>query len=243
MFTRGNLNIINVAFDKYALGRINHSLFLKATVDNFDINAIQIGVCLKTKKIYMTKEFKQFLKTKQVEIIKYSNPLSTTVRFLEKSQFYKGSYFNVDYELSLIYPSIILSKNSQKAITQSKFDRLTKKSKTVLKKYFNIKEGSFERLSFLNISHKNIDKDLKKANLFYLKAIENNSLVKVFKPKINYLSPLPKTYPNLYITVLKKVQACSVGLPTKPVSASRVSKKPENPLALLNFKGLQSFAK
>lgn len=37
---------------------------------------IQIGVCLKTKRVYKTKEFENFLKSKQLEIINYSRPVS-----------------------------------------------------------------------------------------------------------------------------------------------------------------------
>lgn len=59
---------------------------LKALVLNFDFNAVQVGIDIKTKQLFMSDDFIEFCKTLQLEIMNVWTPSHTMVRYLKKLQ-------------------------------------------------------------------------------------------------------------------------------------------------------------
>ena len=153
-FNVGLINVVEVSYDQ---NYINHKDFLESTIDNFDINAIEIGVCLKTKRVYMTSNFKNFLKTKQVEITKFDTPSKCLCRFLNKSEYYKGAYFDFKYEVNLQLGYYLLGGDKKVppkkgvSLLKSTYDRLNKHSKKLIGDYFNVRESTFEPMQIVSL--------------------------------------------------------------------------------------------
>ena len=61
-------------------GELTPIMFLS----HFDINTTQVGVDLTTKKIYSTKNFKDFLRTKKILVSSFLSPNHTAVRLFKK---------------------------------------------------------------------------------------------------------------------------------------------------------------
>jgi len=74
-------------------------------IENFDINATQVGISLETMKIAYTEEFLEFLLTKQLRIVRFNTPNHSLIRLAKKSEELKGTY--VDFEeakmLTMVY--------------------------------------------------------------------------------------------------------------------------------------------
>ena len=93
---KGILNLI------YARKVNNKTSYIKSVVDSFDINAIQVGLDLRTNEIYLTQDFKDFLKHKNLEISNYTSPITSLIRLLEKEEFTKGATLNKEVETEYV---------------------------------------------------------------------------------------------------------------------------------------------
>lgn len=210
-----NIDIINVVEVKYdEFSNVNHVNFLKHTIDEFDINAIQIGVCLRTKRVYMTEHFKQFIETKQVEVVGTKRPARTLCRFLEKSQFYRGAYFNFEQEANFVLSHFVLNdyKKNKKLrgvkFIKEAYDSLSDKNKKLLGNYFNVKFEVFENFDRFHFHVRDktyytrrygqvVEKGIKyigykgkeELEKFVNRAIVEEKNVLIVKPPFNYLNP------------------------------------------------------
>lgn len=155
--------------------------FLEDIVNNFDINLIQIGVCLKTKKVYKTKYFEDFLKTKQMEIINFSRPISTLIRFINKLNNFNGLYGNIDISI-------------KQTVLALKLLEMHKKEKI---RKIKLKIKFYEKLSIdKHNTEKNINNNIKNLNkeLYKNKNYGNNILAE----KINLLNETDKKLLSKY---------------------------------------------
>lgn len=189
VFSIDTINIVETKFN--STRPADH---LEAVVESFDINAIKIGVCLKTKKVYLSYDFKQFIVSKQVQIKNLNTPVKSLCRFLEKSEYYKGAFFDFHYEVNLVLPYFLLNdyKNNPKIkstkIIKDSYERLSVQSKKRLQKYFIVENSVFEKLSVLNIPlYESIS--TKELSNFMKKMFFNNENVFIITPKINYFAP------------------------------------------------------
>ncbi len=191
VFNIQNVNVIEIEHDKYS--RLNHVQNLKNTVNSFDINSIQIGVCLRTKRVYMTEHFKTFINTKQVSVITYHRPLKTLCRYLEKQQYYKGAFFNFYYEVNLILTHFFLNKNKEKIpninILKESYDKLNKFNQKLIQKYFKLETYKFETFTKLVIKRDTSNIDGKSIQEFYKETIDQDKSIAIIEPKRNYLIP------------------------------------------------------
>jgi len=53
-------------------------------IDGFDFNSVQVGVDLLTRRLFWSREFEQFISTRQLEVASMHTPAHTAVRLLKK---------------------------------------------------------------------------------------------------------------------------------------------------------------
>lgn len=118
---------------------------ISSVVDSFDINSIQIGVDLKTKEIYKTKFFDDFVENKQLKIVNYCSPITSLFRLLDKHELSKKElYINKEYETelvlikSMVQESLSLLKG--RGMSRERYYKFSKKTRDYIKKYFKIKK-------------------------------------------------------------------------------------------------------
>lgn len=189
VFELDNLNIIEID----TISRKGDTTFLQNTIESFDINCIKIGLCIKSKTLYISNDFKDFLKTKQAQIVSYKNPIKTFTRLVEKKSYCKGVYFDLDYEINIIYPLIEMgSKDFKKSISKEYFSKLSSNAKKDLSKYFTLKE---KQHCFLDITKINLnEEDIKNSHKLEIRnkinnIIKENKYATLIYPKFNYLVP------------------------------------------------------
>jgi len=94
---QGPLNKTYISYfdNKFFIG--NYAKYLtRRIIENFDINATQVGISLETMKISYTEEFIDFLLTKQLRIVRFNTPNHSLIRLAKKSEELSGTY--VDFE-------------------------------------------------------------------------------------------------------------------------------------------------
>lgn len=189
VFELENLNIVNIKESTK-----NNRNFVKTIVESFDINMVKIGVCLKTGYLYISEDFKTFLKKKQLEIVDFKNPFKTLTRYLNKINTSTGFYSDFNYVASLIYPLFIFKKAELKSVSIDSFNNLTEKSKKEINKYFKLstkKHTIVKRLIIpLSQKYKNKITYKKISNINYKlnKAMNENQYIYLQTPYFDYLS-------------------------------------------------------
>ena len=100
-----NCNVVSGSYEKYDKFMI--------ILNGFDINSCKSGIDLETGKLYYTKDFVQFLKTKQMMVSLPYMPLHTTIRLIKKLNQYGGHcYCNLSDELTYLFQSIELTQSN-----------------------------------------------------------------------------------------------------------------------------------
>ena len=208
----GKLNVIEV-FSPSWEEKNKDINFLKNTLFNFDLNCVEIGICLKTKRLIMTDRFKSFIKTKQVEITSYIRPVKTLIRFLEKQQYYKNAYFNFDYEANLIAAQFLakgvskskiisyLRKRTGIKVILENYEKLTPKNKKKIETFFNLEQISFERIEVRHIPKSDsfywgnlVDEDycenIKRKMKYFIEDMKNKKKkLFILEQNLNYFNP------------------------------------------------------
>ncbi|KZX58045.1 hypothetical protein A3709_20755 [Halioglobus sp. HI00S01] len=57
---------------------------LETVVNGFDLNAVQAGIDLATRRLYLSKSFCQFLSSRQLKIVNFCTPMHSVIRLAEK---------------------------------------------------------------------------------------------------------------------------------------------------------------
>lgn len=189
VFELENLNIIEID----TTSAKGDTTFLQNTIESFDINCIKIGLCIKSKVLYISKDFSDFLKTKQAQIVSYKSPVKTFTRLVEKKSYYKGVYFDLDYEVNMFYPLIDMGSNDfKKSISKEYYSKLSTSAKKDLSKYFTLKEKEHcfldktkIYLNYEKITNSNVIEVINKIN----KIIRENKYATLIYPKFDYMVP------------------------------------------------------
>lgn len=86
--TKGSINKTYItSYKGYFSGRLfNFADMTKDIIENFDINATQVGFCLDTMKIVYTEDFLDFCINKQLEISHWNTPNHSLIRLMKKSK-------------------------------------------------------------------------------------------------------------------------------------------------------------
>lgn len=81
------------------------SFFTSDTVgvlQTFDMNCVQVGVDLESKKLIWTRDFEQFNITKQLEIVRLHTPFHSLIRYFRKKAQLAGVYGNDERMIELV---------------------------------------------------------------------------------------------------------------------------------------------
>jgi hypothetical protein len=122
---------------------------LNKLVNNFDINAIQVGIDVELKTLYGTEAFWNFCKSKQLEIINFYTPAHSIIRYLKKKRelsCYGDNDFNAKVVISTLSNFGYVSSNKFgketyiKALIES--DELTKLGFEI--KAMDVDEGIYQ---------------------------------------------------------------------------------------------------
>lgn len=189
VFELENLNIIEID----TTSAKGDTTFLQNTIESFDINCIKIGLCIKSKVLYISKDFSDFLKTKQAQIVSYKSPVKTFTRLVEKKSYYKGVYFDLDYEVNMFYPLIDMGSNDfKKSISKEYYSKLSTSAKKDLSKYFILKEKEHcfldktkIYLNYEKITNSHLLTTITRIN----KIIKENKYATLIYPKFDYMVP------------------------------------------------------
>ena len=199
VFDVEKINIIEVVFAEHA-SRASLA-FLKATIANFDLNCVEIGVCLKTRRLYMSKAFESFISHRQVLLTSHKRCMKSLVRFLQKKEYFKGAYFNFSYEANLCLPFFKLNEEHVgKSILLQSYNKLSSKSKIEFEKFFHVSSSSFEIFKYMKIkfysgkesdiyNYRNRLEKREQLYRFYNKVVEDNANVRIISNKVDYLNP------------------------------------------------------
>lgn len=71
-------------------------------LETFDMNCVQVGVNLETRKLFWTPKFDNFCQTRQIEIAKLHTPAHTLIRYLKKREELQGIYGNDTRMLEMV---------------------------------------------------------------------------------------------------------------------------------------------
>ena len=115
------------------------TLMLMDVIENFDINATQIGIDLASGKLFYTKNFLQFLETKQLEIVKYNTPVHSLIRLAKKHSELKGTYVDFAEEKLLVMAYSGSMKRVSEAINTAlnRMSESTKSERGLFKGFLN----------------------------------------------------------------------------------------------------------
>lgn len=104
----GLINYVFVNFNNWEIGYPNDTIYFnqkiarkikfQLLIESFDINAVQVGIDLKTKEIYFTEDFLNFLMTKQMQLSTYMTPIHSIIR-LERKAKEIGVYAKIENEI------------------------------------------------------------------------------------------------------------------------------------------------
>jgi hypothetical protein len=189
----GMLNLILIDH----LTGIHEENLAKYVVDGFDINSVQIGVNLKDNKIYKTKHFDEFVKTKQLMLVNYCSPITSLFRLLEKFNSYEGAFLNKEYELTLVSIKSMLFNSSKyyrgKGMTKERYDNFSEKTKLFISEYFNRSETSIKCMYPESTTIYNTPNDIRK--FFTLTTFEINK-EKINKTIVENIKKVNEFYEN-----------------------------------------------
>jgi hypothetical protein len=124
---------------KFDTNQINYSLFLQS----FDINCTQVGYDLENGVAYWTKEFEEYINTKELKITLPNTPSHTALRILKKRDELDAK-LNIDEEFNFL--NFIINqhdniKGVKKQWFAKKYYQLYEQYKKEIEKYFIIEES------------------------------------------------------------------------------------------------------
>lgn len=174
----------------------NDEAYLESVIESFDINAVQIGIDLKTKKMYKTKYFDEFVKNKILKIVNFSTIAPSLCRIIEKHKNFENINIDLEKEIKLsIYKILFYNKKeyiNKKGLCMSeeRFENFSIETKNIIKKYFEIeiilidKNKTFKIVKFKPkenlVIKKNIQKIQNIKNYFISNNIDFNYLNRNF---------------------------------------------------------------
>lgn len=132
----GLLNVIAVEVRHNKPSKDSHHMVI---IKTFDLNNTQSGIDLETGKLYFTKDFQEFLETKQMKIVLPHRPIQTAVRMVKKHvQMCNTIYCNFEEEFEYLHNTLYSCYDTPKKIGPITHDKFLKYRKV---SYHYIKNG------------------------------------------------------------------------------------------------------
>lgn len=182
MITHERINDLNYVYcDVISENKHPYDIILQS----FDINNCQSGIDLETGKLHYTKEFVQFIKTKQIKSNIPITPVHTLIRLIKKTK-ELGCYIDMEKEVQLCSLASEITNNVIGPITYEKY--LTVKDE--IDKYFDVteqKQRTYDDDDFFKVG------DIKSSNTYHS-----------FTPKNNFKNTLLEDYSVNDVYVLRK---------------------------------------
>ena len=116
---KGIFNYIYYYYNEYVTkGYYDYQYILK----DFDINCTQIGICLRTNKLFYTENFVKFYNTMTMEICKPDTPYHSIIRFFKKQKEFGFNNASLEFEsfyiANLLRYGIFSKKTKNKSNTK-----------------------------------------------------------------------------------------------------------------------------
>jgi len=170
-----SLNITTVMFlDNQEENELN-------LIEDFDINVTQIAFNLETRKLYLSDNFKLFLKTGQLKIVDISTPHHTAIRYVDK-MYTHGFYGNVETELLKSKISITNSITRSNYFAEG-YRKKFSKYRNILGKHFKLKKTKFffkkekRKLNVFNLETIFSQEDINKIGRNIFTSLHSNSQI------------------------------------------------------------------
>jgi hypothetical protein len=135
-----------------------HKVDELALIKTFDINCTQIGIDLKTKKLYFTEEFLDFLNNKELKVTALNSPCHTAVRIVKKKEELNAG-LDIEKELNILKTIIdnrTLYKDYIRTYFSDKYKNMFLENSDILREYFLLKPKEYS-LSFVSTIGKSDD--------------------------------------------------------------------------------------
>ena len=129
--------------------------FAQTLIKAFDINQTQVAIDLKTKKIYYTPEFVDFLKKRELKIVFPSTPFHSLVRLIYKSK-ELNARVNIQKAVRMVSTILALKKTENYPVSnmvsmESRVYKEYLKNKNIVDKYFTVRKTKVENVELLEI--------------------------------------------------------------------------------------------
>ena len=111
-------------------------------INSFDFNCCQVGIDLETSTLIYTKNFEEFLRTKQLKVCAPYTPPHTAIRLFKKMDELK-CYCDIESEMKLLsqpyhFDSVVYNKRSFGLFFGVKYKELYEKYKDKIEPYFKL---------------------------------------------------------------------------------------------------------
>lgn len=131
-------------------------------LDSFDINCTQVGYSIEEDRFYWTKDFINFLETKDLKVVNINTPSHTAIRIVKKKDELKANLSNYELDIIRYLLSDISGISNYKIRFQERYLELYKDYIDILSEYFWL-EKDLETMNFLKLNRN------KEINLWKLK--------------------------------------------------------------------------
>ncbi len=115
-------------------------------LNTFDINCTKVGYDLETNTAYWTKDFEEYIDTKQLKVSLPNTPSHTIVRILKKRD-EMGAYLNKEEEFAFLSINDAMIKNIRKRSFSDKYYEIYLRYKSEIDEYFELKSSYFRPYS------------------------------------------------------------------------------------------------
>jgi hypothetical protein len=82
-------------------------------LETFDLNCVQVGVDLATKKLFWTPEFQSFTETRQLDVVTLHTPFHSLIRYFRKKEELAGVFGNDERILEMLAAAYYIEMNQE----------------------------------------------------------------------------------------------------------------------------------
>lgn len=97
----GMLNFIECEFSE-ANFAVRPQSDAQSLIDSFDFNCVQVAVDIKSQELVWTKEFEEFVKNRQLKIVRLHTPYHSAIRLFKKASELKNVFIDIPQQMRLV---------------------------------------------------------------------------------------------------------------------------------------------
>lgn len=97
----GMLNFIECEFSE-ANFAVRPQSDAQSLIDSFDFNCVQVAIDLKSQELVWTKEFEEFINTRQLKIVRLHTPYHSAIRLFKKASELKNVFIDIPQQMRLV---------------------------------------------------------------------------------------------------------------------------------------------